>query len=90
MGLDWNDILSRLLMAAEYGEAQDRLLGCCRGTDVGRGEAATVAESAICDGPLVHWERKMVGIYADRRTAFCDVLIVEDDVVLSDMMAGFL
>jgi DNA-binding response OmpR family regulator len=26
----------------------------------------------------------------ERRTAFCDVLIVEDDVVLSDMMAGFL
>jgi two-component system response regulator HydG len=32
----------------------------------------------------------MAGTSTIRRTAFCDVLIVEDDVVLSDMMAGFL
>lgn len=32
----------------------------------------------------------MAGTDSDRQTAFCDVLIVEDDVVLSDLMAGFL
>ncbi len=32
----------------------------------------------------------MVGTNAHGRTAVCDVLIVEDDVILSDMLAGFL
>jgi two-component system, OmpR family, response regulator len=32
----------------------------------------------------------MEGITTYRRTAFCDVLIVEDDVVLSDLLAGYL
>lgn len=31
-----------------------------------------------------------MGAIPIRRAAFCDVLIVEDDVVLSDMTAGFL
>ncbi len=32
----------------------------------------------------------MAGTDSYGRTAFCDVLIVEDDVVLSDMLSGFL